>query len=37
MKDALTNPEELASSERVRTYLRGCREAVLAELHRNRK
>ncbi len=32
MKDALTNPEELASSERVRTYLRGSREAVLAEL-----
>ena len=32
MKDALTNPEELASSERVRTYLRCCREAVLAEL-----
>ena len=32
MKDALTHPEELASNERVRTYLRGCREAVLAEL-----
>ena len=31
MKDTLTNPEELASSEQVKTYLRRCREAALAE------